>query len=117
MEHLSDFIARHKFNFSNEKELQAGIGKVFAKIDEKFEPEYYLSKEDIIDFYWPDKKIGVEIKINHPLSHLTRQLHRYVQHENVMGILLVTSMNRLTRLPGEINKKPIICHNIIGSLL
>lgn len=117
IEHLSKVLSKYRFNFSNEKDLQAGMGKVFASIGEEFVAEYHLSDEDIVDFYFPTKKIGVEAKIDHSLSDLTRQLFRYAQHESILGILVVTSKARLANLPEEMNHKPIRCHSLIGSVL
>jgi hypothetical protein len=117
IEHLSKMLSGYRFNFSNEKDLQAGLGKVFMKLDEVFFPEHRLSDEDIVDFYFPAKKIGVEAKIDHSLSDLTRQIHRYVQHDSILGILVVTSKARLANLPEEMNHKPIRCHSLLGSVL
>jgi len=117
IEHLSSVLGRYRFNFSNEKELQAGIGKVFGTLGGVFFAEHRLSDEDIVDFYWPEKKVAVEAKIDHSLSELTRQIHRYVQHEEVRGILLVTSKTRLANLPEDMNHKPIRCHSLLGSML
>jgi hypothetical protein len=117
IEHLSSVLGRYRFNFSNEKELQAGIKKAFDTIDGVFIAEHRLSNEDIVDFFWPEKKIAVEVKIDHSLSALTRQIHRYAQHESVLGILVVTSKMRLTGLPEEINHKYVRCHSLLGSML
>lgn len=117
IEHLSKVLSKYRFNFSNEKDLQAGIGKVFRGMGEEFLAEHHLSDEDIVDFYFPGKKIGVEAKIDHSLSDLTRQLFRYAQHESILGILVVTSKARLANLPEDMNHKPIRCHSLIGSVL
>lgn len=117
IEHLSKTLSGYRFNFSNEKDLQAGLDKVFRKTGEVFFPEHRLSDEDIVDFYFPGKKIGIEAKIDHSLSDLTRQIHRYVQHESILGILVVTSKARLANLPEEMNHKPIRCHSLLGSVL
>jgi hypothetical protein len=117
IEHLSKVLSKYRFNFSNEKDLQAGMGKVFVAMGDEFLAEYHLSDEDIVDFYFPGKKIGVEAKIDHSLSDLTRQLFRYAQHESILGILVVTSKARLANLPEEMNHKPIRCHSLIGSVL
>ena len=117
IEHLSSVLAKYRFNFSNEKELQAGIDKVFRTLGGVFFAEHRFSAEDIVDFYWPEKMVAVEAKIDHSLSDLTRQIHRYVQHDEVLGILLVTSKTRLANLPEEMNHKPIRCHSLLGSLL
>lgn len=117
IEHLGVFLSRYRFNFSNEKDLQAGMRQAFGKIGEDFTSEYRLSDADIVDFYFPNKKVGIEAKIDHSLSELTRQIHRYVQHESILGILVVTSKTRLANLPEEMNNKPIRCHSLLGSLL
>jgi hypothetical protein len=117
IEHLSKTLNSYRFNFSNEKDLQAGMKKVFERLGEEFLAEHRLSDEDIVDFYFPKKKIGVEAKIDHSLSELTRQIHRYVQHESILGILVVTSKARLANLPEEMNHKPIRCHSLLGSVL
>jgi hypothetical protein len=117
IDHLTSLLAKYRFNFTNEKELQAGMEKAFARLDEPFEREFRLSDEDIVDFYWPNKKVGLEAKIDHSLSDLTRQLFRYCQHESILGILVVTSKARLANLPEEMSNKPIRCHSLLGSLL
>lgn len=117
IEHLGTVLNKYRFNFSNEKDLQAGMRRVFEKLGEEFTYEHRLSDDDIVDFYFPNKKVGIEAKIDHSLSDLTRQIHRYVQHESILGILVVTSKTRLANLPEEMNNKPIRCHSLIGSLL
>jgi hypothetical protein len=117
IEHLSTVLNRYRFNFSNEKDLQAGLEKAFNTLGCAFTREHKLSDDDIVDFYWPEKLVGVEAKIDHSLSDLTRQIHRYVQHESILGILVVTSKTRLANLPEEMNHKPIRCHSLIGSML
>ena len=117
IEHLSATLSNYRFNFSNEKELQVGLAKVFEALEEPFTAEHRLSDSDIIDFYWPGKKVGVEVKIDHTLSGLTRQIHRYVQHDAILGLLVVTSKPRLTNMPEDMNNKPIRCHSLLASLL
>lgn len=117
IENLGNVLNRYRFNFSNEKDLQAGMRRVFETLGEEFSAEHHLSDDDIVDFYFPNKKVGIEAKIDHSLSDLTRQIHRYVQHESILGILVVTSKTRLANLPEEMNNKPIRCHSLIGSML
>lgn len=117
IEHLSLTLSKYRFSFSHEKDLQAGIRTAFAVMGGEFISEHRLSDSDIVDFYWPEQKVAVEVKIDHSLSDLTRQIHRYVQHDSVHGLLLVTSKTRLTNLPEDINRKPVRSHNLLGSLL
>lgn len=117
LEHLIVALKKYRFNYTNERDLQDGIQQVFETLDEPFEREYVLSKADRLDFYWPNQKVGVEVKIDHALSALTRQIHRYVQHEDIRGVLVVTGKLRLNAIPTEINKKPVYLHSLATSLL
>jgi len=114
---IDDLLKQYNFNYTNEAELQCGIKEVFGTIDEPFVSECILSKDDRIDFYWPGPQIGVEVKIKHSLSALTRQVHRYVQHESIKGILVVSGKARLNQIPHTINGKPVLIHSLMGSLL
>jgi len=114
---LVDTLGKYNFNYTNEAELQQGLICVFQTLDEPFETEHRLSKEDRIDFYFPYMKVGVEAKIDHPLSALTRQLMRYVQHNSIDGLLLVSGKVRLTNLPESMNGKPVRSYSLIASLL
>ena len=117
LERLVKELKGYSFNYTNEDDLQRGIHEVFSMIDEPLEREYILSSKDRIDFYWPRHKVGVEVKIDHALTALTRQVHRYVQHEDINGILVVTGKIRLNAIPQTINGKPVYLHSLIASLL
>jgi len=115
---VADLILQYKFFFTNEEELQAGIWEVLQTFGaEDWQREFSLSKEDRIDFFYPPMGIGIEAKISHPLSSLTRQVHRYCQHDNVRGIVIVTSKAQLTNLPESISNKPVIMAHLITSNL
>ena len=114
---LVSTLQKYSFSYTNEDELQQGVFAVLETLKEPFEREYVLSKSDRVDFYFPKQKVGIEAKIDHSLSALTRQIHRYVQHEEIDGILVVSGKVRLMNLPESINKKPVRCYSLIGSLL
>lgn len=114
---LAKELSQYSFNYSSEDDLQRGMAQVFDAMGEPYEREHRLSKEDRIDFYFPMKKVGVEVKIDHPLSALTRQLMRYVQHEAIDGLMLVSGKMRLTNMPDKMNGKPLVIHSLLGSLL
>jgi hypothetical protein len=114
---IDDLLKQYNFNYTNEDELQRGIGEVFGTIDEPFVSECIISKADRIDFYWPGPQIGVEVKIKHSLSALTRQVHRYVQHDSIRGLLIVSGKVRLNEIPHTISGKPVLIHSLVGSLL
>jgi len=118
-EEITHFLRKWRYNFGTEEELQAGVWHAINTqwSEGTWHREYWLSKEDRIDFFCETTGIGIEAKIDHPLSHLTRQVHSYVQHDALKGIVIVTSKTRLTALPNQINGKPIRFVNLIGSIL
>ena len=117
LEHIVGELKRYNFSYTNEGDLQEGIKQIFGTLDEPFEREHVLSKQDRVDFYFPRQKIGVEVKIDHALSALTRQVHRYVQHDDIRGLLVVTGKMRLNAIPETINNKPVYLHSLVTSLL
>jgi len=117
LKELDCLLKQYNFNYTSERELQDGITEVFATLEPAFQSECILSKEDRVDFYWPDAQVGVEVKIKHSLSALTRQVHRYVQHESIKGILIVSGKARLNQIPHIINGKPVLIHSLLGSSL
>jgi len=117
IEELDATLRKFRFNFTGEKELQRGLAKAFEGLSEPFIAEHKFSSQDIFDFYWPAKHVIVEVKVDGTLSALTRQIHRYLQHEEVRGVLVVVSRPPLMNLPDTINKKPVRCHGLFGSLI
>jgi hypothetical protein len=117
LETLVAELKKYNFNYTNEDDLQRGILEVFMTLKKPLKREYRISDKDRIDFYWPEHRVGVEVKIDHALSALTRQVHRYVQHEDIQGILVVTGKVRLNAIPAVINKKPVYLHSLATSLL
>lgn len=89
----ADKLAGHKFTFSSEDELQQGVHMILG---EEWAREHVLSKEDRIDFWHKMHRLGIEVKVDGGLSDLTRQVFRYTEHEDVLGVLVVTSLSRLS---------------------
>ena len=52
-------------------------------------------------------RLGIEVKIDGSLSDLTRQVFGYTQNDLIQGVLVVTQLQRLSRLPDTMNGKPV----------
>lgn len=108
-------IGSRRFRFANEKDLQAGIETALLEEGIRFEREVKLAKGDIIDFIVDD--LGIEVKIDGPLTALTRQLARYARHERIAELLVVSSRNGLTNLPTSLGGKRLTTISLAGAML
>lgn len=96
-------INRHRFRgLANEKNLQQEMWMTL-EIPGLLR-EYRLSEKDIIDFYLPSLKLGIEVKIKGSPVSIYRQLQRYCLHQEIDHIVLVTV--RTMGLPERIENKP-----------
>ncbi len=93
-------------SISVEAELQLEIGIVLGKMGHKFLREYVLNARSRIDFYLPDHKIGIEVKVAGGVNQVMRQIHRYNACDPIDGVILVTSRTTHTAMPTELNSKP-----------
>jgi hypothetical protein len=51
--------------------------------------------------------VAIEVKINGSIAQLTRQIDRYLAHDRVGGVIVVTTRMALLRLPSALRMKPI----------
>lgn len=115
LEQLGTILGARRFRFTCEKDLQDGIAAVLTEAGLDFQRELELSRQDRPDFLL--HRVAIEVKVDGSLSALTRQIARYAEHELVDGILVVTSLARLTNLPDEIRGKRVHVVHLIGSVL
>lgn len=101
-------LARRRFTFKTEEDLYPLLAEVFEGAGLAYRKQAQLSPEDRIDFMLGT--VGVEVKVKGGLAEVTRQLHRYAQHESVSGLVLVTSKARHTGVPSWLNNKPVAVH-------
>jgi hypothetical protein len=103
---IGAILARHRFRFANEKELQDSLAVVFLGDCLPFEREHRLGGPDVIDFL-VGGSIGVEVKCGGSLSAVTRQLHRYAGHPEIEELVLISSLGRLGRMPDDLQGVPL----------
>lgn len=102
---LCKSLGAYRFNYAHETDLQQGIQKALETEHIEFTPEVVLSAHDRIDFMVG--RVGIEVKVGHPLASVMRQIHRYAQSEKVDELLLITNRCRHLHLPESINGKPV----------
>lgn len=105
-EHIWEILHQHRFRFTSERDLQDAIAEALTNADIPHEREYPLSRQDRPDFI-VGENLALEVKIKGGLTAVTRQLHRYAQHERVHAILLVTTRANHRRLPATMNGRRV----------
>ncbi len=106
-------LSSQKFVLDNEKHIQSQIEKFLISADIKHNREFVLSKGNIIDFMVGD--IGIEVKLKCSKRHIFRQCTRYMEHDAIKSLLLVSAT--FMGLPEEINGKPIYILSLTKSWL
>jgi hypothetical protein len=105
---LESLLTAFRFRFGDEKELQDSLDALFqTSFLGGYHREYRLSPRDVVDFYFEEPRIGLEVKIGGSLADVTRQLGRYAAHEQIAGLILVTTLKRHDRLPGRFLGQPL----------
>lgn len=94
-----------------ERQLCDAIEAALSALGYRFEREFRLNGRDRPDFVVGMPVVAVEVKIKGSLAEVTRQIHRYAQHPDVTGILVVTTRADHRRLPDTLSGKPVaVCY-------
>jgi hypothetical protein len=110
LEEISKHLARYRFFYASELELQAGLWNALFSLGIAVKREYRLSDRDRLDFFI--EGIAVEVKTDGSAADVMRQVSRYAESEKVQGILLVTAKARHI-LPASFNGKPLLVHSLL----
>jgi hypothetical protein len=112
-----ELLNRHHFTGIDENSLQSGISQVLAAAGIDHEREVSLSRRDRIDVLLGDSGIGIECKVKGSPNQTAAQLIRYLGHDRIQGLILVTSRLqvgsglpphlRITGSDGEVREKPL----------
>lgn len=113
---IAEYLQGFRFRFVTEKDLQDGIEAALREGRFSYRREVTISERDRPDFLL-DGGVAIEVKIKGSLSELLRQAARYVEHPDVIGILVVGSPHWLPRVPETLCEKPVQSVRLIGSLL
>ncbi len=113
---LFDLLLSHRYRWTDEKDLQDGLEKVFMEEGLPYSREFRLGTNSVIDFL-VGGRIGVEVKIKGSAAPVLAQLERYAAFEQISSLVLVTGRLQLANMPGMIGGKPLRVLPLIGSLL
>lgn len=83
-------LQRYRWPIGVELDVQNAVAEWLRRRDVRYEREYHLREADIIDFYFPDHHIGLELKVKGSPASVMRQLQRYARSPEVDALILMT---------------------------
>lgn len=98
-------LAAHRFLYASEADLQAAVHAVVGG-----DREIALtpgSRIDVLTGAATLSRVGVEVKVDGPVSAVVRQLDRYAASGIVEALVLVTNRARHTRVPETLHGVPV----------
>ena len=106
---LLRIFTQYRYPLGSESGFQNGLESVLRKHEIPYFREWDLGNNfGRIDFYLPQFRTGIELKVKGSPSEVARQLHRYCQSPDVAAVVLLTGRHRLARMPASINGKPLM---------
>lgn len=83
-------IPRYSYSFAGERAFQDGVSTVLTLLEVPHQREVKRGSRDRFDFLC-DGSIVIETKIKGSYSAAMRQSVRYLEHEDVHGVVIVTT--------------------------
>jgi hypothetical protein len=119
MRRIVNMLATADLVYANEYDLQDGIYRALVQAGYATLREVRLSDprnriDLLVSVLEPDDHIGIEVKIGGSRAGVIRQLTRYAGEPSITGLILVTTRAKHSRIPTEINGKPVRLCSLIG---
>tara|TARA_Y100000034_G_scaffold109350_1_gene140583 strand:+ start:7627 stop:7980 length:354 start_codon:yes stop_codon:yes gene_type:complete len=105
IQRIKDIVFNNQFSLQSEKLAQSELEILFLNHNINFHREYRLNNKNIIDFYLPDERIGIELKVKGSSLKIYKQLERYCKFDDIDQIVLIT--NKSMGLPSKIEGKDV----------
>ena len=104
-----EILKSYRYSVGSEDTFQRGVEHALRCHGIVFLREHQLGpKFGRIDFYVPDVKVGIELKVKGSPSQVLRQIHRYAHCPDISALILLTARARLAFSPMQINGRPFV---------
>lgn len=110
---IAAVLGSARFRYTSEDELQQGISLVLDKHGFAFEREARLDARSRIDFLVGD--VGIEVKVAGSAADLGVQVLRYLRHDRIRAVVIVTTRARHRDIPAELEGKPVHIVHLLAS--
>lgn len=99
--------------YTDEVALHEDMARVLTAAGIAHDREVRLTPRDRIDFLCAGG-VGIEVKVAGSLAAVTRQMHRYSQHDDVHSLVLVTTKAAHHAIPRTLGGVPVALFSLIG---
>jgi len=104
-----EILKSYRYTVGCEDAFQRGVEQALLAHGIVFFREHLLGRRyGRIDFYVPDARLGIELKVKGSPSQVLRQLHRYAHCPDISALILLTARSRLAFSPMQINGRPFV---------
>ena len=104
-----EILKTYRYSVGSEERFQRGVEQALRRHGIVFLREHQLGAPyGRIDFYLPDVKVGIELKVKGSPSQVLRQLHRYAYCPDISALILLTARARLAFSPMQVNGRPLV---------
>jgi hypothetical protein len=112
-EAMVQLLKQYRYCVGSELDFHRGLDRVLDLHGIPFVREHNLGGDfGRIDFYLPEHRYGIELKVKGSPSEVLRQLHRYAQCPQIAALIFVTGRPRLAFAPMALNGKPVLTASI-----
>jgi hypothetical protein len=101
---LAEIIRSNRYRFADEYDLQDGIAEALRLAEVPFEREVRV-RGGRLDFLV--EGMAIEVKVTCSRSSVERQVRRYIEGEEVDGVLVVAMTPKHGAIPETISGKPV----------
>lgn len=101
--HIVKLVEESRCALHDEKQTQVQLENIFRAAGLNVSREHRLSNRDIPDFFIDG--VVVEVKIKGQRTTISKQLERYLAHDEVLALVLATS--RSMNLVDDFDGKPL----------
>lgn len=115
MKPIAAALGRFSYTAHDEHRMYLLLERILTDAGLKFEREHPLDKKSRLDFWFPELRVAMEVKVRGKPHDVMSQITRYAEHETVGALLLVTTLAKLCRLPDSIAGKPARAVRLAGA--
>lgn len=112
---IAKALGRFSYMAHDEHRMYVLLEQILREAGLTFVREHPLDKKSRLDFWFPELRVAMEVKVRGAPHRVMSQITRYAEHPDVGALLLVTTLAKLCRLPDCIAGKPARAVRLAGA--